>query len=92
MPSHNEPVRPGESGDEEVDELLRAAEREWYEHAAFFGAMAHLPTLFERLAATLGTFPESDPPETLELMRLRVAAPTSAPAARRYGPKRCARP
>lgn len=68
-------VDPGESPDEAVNDLLRAATEEWYEDAAFFGAMAHQPTVFKRLVETLGAFPQSDglTPALLELVRLRIA-------------------
>jgi len=68
-------VEPGESTDEQVNDLLREASEEWYEDAAFFGAMAHQPTVFRRLAETLSAFPQSDgiSPDLLELVRLRVA-------------------
>jgi alkylhydroperoxidase family enzyme len=69
-------VEPGESADEAVNDLLREATDDWYEDAAFFGAMAHRPTVFKRLVDTLGSFPQSDglTPALLELVRLRIAA------------------
>ncbi|QLG63667.1 carboxymuconolactone decarboxylase family protein [Halorarum salinum] len=75
MASRLDIVTPGESDDEAVNELLREAEEGWYEDAAFFGAMAHQPRLFKRIASTLEAFPASDSldPALLELMRLRVA-------------------
>jgi len=68
-------VEPGASADEEVNELLREAESEWYEDAAFFGAMAHQPEIFKRLVETLESFPQSDELDgaLLELVRLRIA-------------------
>ena len=68
-------VEPGDSPDEDVNDLLREAADGWYEDAAFFGAMAHQPPIFERLVATLGTFPQSESlsPALLELVRLRIA-------------------
>lgn len=69
-------VEPGESADEAVNDLLREATEDWYEDAAFFGAMAHRPTVFKHLVDTLGSFPQSDglTPALLELVRLRIAA------------------
>jgi alkylhydroperoxidase family enzyme len=69
-------VDPGESADEAVNELLHQAADEWYEDAAFFGAMAHQPTIFKHLADALGSFPQSEAitPALLELVRLRIAA------------------
>lgn len=75
MPSRIEHVRPGDAADQAVEELLREAEEGWYGDAAFFGAMAHQPTLFERIVSVFRAFPQSEqlPPETLELVRLRIA-------------------
>lgn len=68
-------VEPGDASDERANELLREAESAWYADAAFFGAMAHQPTVFERLVAVLSAFPQHDSLDTelLELVRLRVA-------------------
>jgi len=76
MPSRIEPVRPGESNDEEVNQILRGSQEEWYKDSAYFGAVAHQPRLLKRLIATFRLFPRSESidAETLELMRLRVAA------------------
>lgn len=75
MPDRIPIVEPGESTDEAVNDLLREATEDWYEDAAFFGAMAHQPTIFKRLIDALGSFPQSDElsPALLELVRLRVA-------------------
>ncbi|MFC7154877.1 carboxymuconolactone decarboxylase family protein [Halomarina halobia] len=76
MPSRIDTVAPEEAEDEAVGALLRDARDGWYGDAAFFGAMAHRPELFERIAAVFEAFPRSEriDAETLELMRLRVAA------------------
>lgn len=76
MPSRIDPVRPGESADEDVDRILRESEEGWYKDGAYFGAVAHQPRLLKRLVETFRLFPRSDSidAETLELMRLRVAA------------------
>lgn len=75
MSSRIDPIEPGEADDDAVDELLREAESDWYGDAAFFGAMAHQPTVFERIVAALRAFPQSDrlSPELLELVRLKIA-------------------
>lgn len=75
MPSRIEHVRPGDAADETVNDLLREAEEGWYGDAAFFGAMAHQPTLFKRMVSVLETFPQSGQlsPQTLELVRLKIA-------------------
>ncbi|MFD1589166.1 carboxymuconolactone decarboxylase family protein [Halorientalis brevis] len=75
MPDRLSIVEPGESADQDVNALLREATEDWYEDAAFFGAMAHQPAIFKRLVETLGSFPQSDAVSSslLELVRLRVA-------------------
>ncbi|WP_254544064.1 carboxymuconolactone decarboxylase family protein [Halomarina pelagica] len=76
MPSRIDVIEPHEAEDEAVGALLRDARDGWYGDAAFFGAMAHRPELFERIAAVFEAFPRSERVDaaTLELMRLRVAA------------------
>lgn len=71
-----DPIEPGESDDDDVDEILRESEEGWYRDSAYFGAVAHQPRLLKRLVRTFRLFPRSDSidAETLELMRLRVAA------------------
>lgn len=75
MPSRIERIHPGDAADETVNDLLRKAEEGWYGDAAFFGAMAHQPALFERIVSVLKTFPQSEQlsPNTLELVRLKIA-------------------
>lgn len=76
MPSRINPVEPGESDDEEVNKILQESEEGWYKDSAYFGAVAHQPRLLKRLVRTFRLFPRSNliDAETLELMRLRVAA------------------
>lgn len=76
MPSRIDPLEPGESDDEEVNEILERSEEGWYKDSSYFGAVAHQPRLLKRLVETFRLFPRSDSidSETLELMRLRVAA------------------
>lgn len=75
MNSRVTPIDPGDAQDERVNELLQEAADEWYGDAAFFGAMAHQPTVFVRLVSVLAAFPQSDQlsPELLELVRLKIA-------------------
>lgn len=76
MASRIDPVEPGESDDEEVNQILLESEEGWYKDSAYFGAVAHQPRLLKRLVRTFRLFPRSDSidAEILELMRLRVAA------------------
>lgn len=75
MVSRIDPVQPGDAEDDAVNMLLRDAEDSWYGDAAFFGAMAHQPTVFKRIVAALRAFPQSEhlSPELLELVRLKIA-------------------
>jgi len=75
MPARIPPIEPGAASEETVDELLREASEGWYEDAAFFGAMAHQPTIFRRLVDVLAAFPQHETLDTqlLELVRLRIA-------------------
>lgn len=64
-----------EAVDEPTAKLLREAQKGWYEDAAYFGVMAHQPTLLDRVVALFEAFPQSDEidPALLELMRLKIA-------------------
>lgn len=75
MTSRIDPVTPETASEEWLVDLLTEAEEEWYGDSAFFGAMAHQPTLCRGLVDVLGEFPRSEAlsPELLELVRLKVA-------------------
>lgn len=75
MPSRIGHVRPGDATDQAVNELLHEAEEGWYGDAAFFGAMAHQPTLLKRIVSLFRAFPQSEhlSPVLLELVRLKIA-------------------
>ena len=60
MTSRPETVKPGESDDSEVNELLHEAETDWYGDAAFFGAMAHHSALFKQIVPLLREFAQSE--------------------------------
>lgn len=76
MPPRVAPVEPGESENEEVNNILHESQEGWYKDSAYFGAVAHQPRLLKRLVATFRLFGRSASidGELLELMRLRVAA------------------
>lgn len=76
MTARINPIKPGESDDEEVNEILQESQTGWYKDSAYFGVVAHQPRLLKRLVRIFRLFPRSDSidAETLELMRLRVAA------------------
>lgn len=75
MTSRPETVKPGESDDSKVNELLHEAENDWYGDTAFFGAMAHQPDLFKQIVSLFREFSQSEyiDPETFELVRLKIA-------------------
>jgi alkylhydroperoxidase family enzyme len=75
MTSRPETVKPGETDDSKVDELLHEAENNWYGDTAFFGAMAHQPDLFKQIVSLLRDFSQSEHIDsaTFELMRLKIA-------------------
>lgn len=68
-------LQPHQIDDDHVKELLREAETDWYGDAAFFGAMAHAPPVFQAIVSVFESFPQGDniTSELLELMRLKVA-------------------
>lgn len=69
------PVRPEEADDPAVRRRLEEAAESWYGDAAFFGAMAHCPELFEHVVTTFEAFGRGEhvDADLLELMRLKVA-------------------
>lgn len=75
MPSRPSVIRPEEAEDQSVRERLEEAETSWYGDAAFFGAMAHCPEIFENIVSTFESFGQGEhiDSELLELMRLKIA-------------------
>lgn len=75
MPARPNIIRPEETEDPTVRERLEEAETSWYGDAAFFGAMAHCPEIFQTIVATFESFGRGEhiDSELLELMRLKIA-------------------
>ncbi|SEP08042.1 hypothetical protein SAMN04487948_11343 [Halogranum amylolyticum] len=75
MPSRIEPLSPTDVEDNELRQLLEETQDGWYQETAFFGAMAYVPDLLERIYSLFAVFPvnEQIDLELLELMRLRIA-------------------
>jgi alkylhydroperoxidase family enzyme len=75
MPARPNIIRAEETTDSATKERLEEAESSWYGDAAFFGAMAHCPEIFQRIVATFESFGQGETidSELLELMRLKVA-------------------
>lgn len=68
-------IRPGDTDDQSIREILADAETSWYGDAAFFGAMAHCPEILKNIVTTFESFGQGTniDSELLELMRLKVA-------------------
>lgn len=74
MPSRIEPIEPGESDDEEVNEILREAEEGWWGDSAMFGLIAHNPQMVKTIVPVFESFFQdgSVEPHIHELMRLKA--------------------
>lgn len=75
MPARPDTIRPEEAEDHTVRDRLDEAEEGWYGDAAFFGAMAHCPEIFESIVTTFESFGQGEhiDADLLELMRLKIA-------------------
>lgn len=74
MPNRVEPLKPGESDDEEVNELLREAEEGWWGDSAMFGLIARNPQMVKTIVPVFESFFQegSVEPHIHELMRLKT--------------------
>jgi hypothetical protein len=67
------PVAPGESSDEDINELLRQTELGWWQDSRMFGVIAHVPEALRAWVQLIaGTATVLDP-VIWELMALRGA-------------------
>lgn len=75
MTSRPMPLDSDAVSDPEVAERIEDAKSGWYGDAAFFGAMAHCPEIFNHIVAAFESFGQraNIDTELLELMRLKVA-------------------
>jgi alkylhydroperoxidase family enzyme len=75
MPARPSIIGPEAAEDQTVRARLEEAEEGWYGDAAFFGAMAHCPEIFENIVTTFESFGQGEhvDADLLELMRLKVA-------------------
>lgn len=75
MTSRPTPLDSDAVSDPEVAERIEDAKSGWYGDAAFFGAMAHCPEIFNHIVAAFESFGQRANVDTelLELMRLKVA-------------------
>ncbi len=74
MPSVIQPIKPGESSDSQVNELLQQAVEGWWNDSAMFGTMAHQPDLLKTIVPVFAAFFMAGrlPPHMFELMRLKT--------------------
>ncbi len=74
MPSRVTPMKPGESSDAEVNELLQQAKDGWWNDTAMFGVIAHQPDLLKTIVPVFAAFFMAGriEPHLFELMRLKT--------------------
>lgn len=75
MRSRPDVIQPAEIDDREVKHLLEEAKTSWYGDTAFFGVMAHCPSIFKDIVPTFESFGQGEnvDAELLELVRLKIA-------------------
>ncbi len=68
------PIKPGQSPDAEVNQLLQEAVDGWWNDAAMFGVMGHQPELLKTIVPVFAAFFMAGriPPHIFELMRLKT--------------------
>ena len=68
------PLKPGESPDAEVNELLEQGRDGWWNDANMFGVIGRNPELLKTIVPVLGAFfgPGKVEPHIHELMRLKT--------------------
>jgi uncharacterized peroxidase-related enzyme len=74
MPSRIEPLEPGESDDEEVNEILRQFEDGWWADTAMMGTIGHQPDLLKSIIPVFEAFFAGGriEPHLFEMMRLKT--------------------
>ena len=74
MTSVIEPLKPGDSSDEQVNQLLTDARSGWWNDSAMFGELAHQPALLKAIVGVFESFFAAGriPAYVLELMRLKT--------------------
>lgn len=68
------PLRPGESSDAQVNEILQQGQEGWWQDSAMFGVLARNPELLKSIVQVFGSFfgPGKIEPHIHELMRLKT--------------------
>ena len=74
MSSVVQPMKPGESPDSRVNELLQQAQEGWWNDTAMFGVIARQPDLLKTIVPVFEAFFMAGriPPHMFELMRLKT--------------------
>lgn len=74
MPTRITPIKPGESPDAEVNELLQQASEGWWQDTAMFGTIARRPELLKRIVPVFMAFFAEGvvEPHIHEMMRLKT--------------------
>jgi len=74
MPSRIEPLEPGESDDEDVNEILEQFEDGWWADTAMMGTIGHVPPLLKTIVPVFEAFFAGGriEPHIFEMMRLKT--------------------
>ena len=74
MPTRITPIRPGESPDSEVNELIQQSAEGWWQDTAMFGTIARRPELLKRIVPVFMAFFAEGivEPHIHEMMRLKT--------------------
>lgn len=74
MGTRIQPLQPGDSPDEQVNELLHQAKDGWWQDSAMFGAIGRRPELLKRIGPVFEAFflEGQVEPHIHEMMRLKT--------------------
>ena len=74
MPNRVEPLEPGESDDEEVNEILHQFEEGWWADTSMMGTIGHVPDLLKTIVPVFEAFFAGGriEPHIFEMMRLKT--------------------
>ena len=74
MPSRIAPLKPGESPDAEVNEILEQMRDSWWNDSAMMGVLGRCPALVKSIVGVFGSFFGTGKiePHIHELMRLKT--------------------
>lgn len=74
MATRIEPLQPGDSPDEKVNEILHQSKEGWWQDSAMFGTIARRPELLKRIVPVFEAFflEGQVEPHIHEMMRLKT--------------------